>query len=343
MEAILYSKLYQRYSVTPPRFIEIRLNRELKMLRPADLVNSMLIFVTLANMECPYYLMGESAASFIAYLLGYSSANPLPPHYYCSACHQVERVVGVMDGFDLPEKLCPVCGNPMTGDGHSFRLGYLYGGGLSSLHVCVPDSRYYEIVNHLTHLLGSTVVESEPFFPDKFAQFGAICISSTKDLPAACSGWHNIPAAAQIKNCALSICKNTLPENDCPSNRSVLERCANVNSFSGAVRCYGIASAVWKEPEKSAALLAERNLPDSVIMREDVYDFFRSIGFDKYRAYRQMKRFYSGRGTTFDGMPSEQKAFINRCLEYSYMPSRICAVEYYIARTKLKLNGGKDN
>lgn len=93
MEAILYSKLYQRYSVTPPRFIEIRLNRELKMLRPADLVNSMLIFVTLSNMECPYYLMGESAASFIAYLLGYSSANPLPPHYYCSACHRAERVV----------------------------------------------------------------------------------------------------------------------------------------------------------------------------------------------------------------------------------------------------------
>lgn len=343
LESILYRKLYQKYPNACPQFIESRLKRELKTLRSWDIVYAMLIFGALADMYCPYYLMGESAASFAVYLLGASSANPLPPHYYCPVCQRVERVPDALDGFDLPKKVCPACGAEMLGDGHDFHFGYLYGGGVGTLLVCIPESRYYEVVDCLSRLLGMNSTECEPFSPDKFAQFGTVCISPSKELPSRCADWHKTPTVAQIKNHALSICKDGILENDSPRNRSLLQRCADVESFYGAVRCYGIAAAAWKRPVKAAALLSMQTLPDAAIMREDVYDFFRSVGFDEYSAHRQMKRFYKGRSATIDGMTREQNAFLERCSEYSYIPSRICAVEYYIAKAKLALKGGANN
>ena len=340
MTNILFRKLYEKYTASPTQFIANRLARELNRLYPGDVVNAMLIFGVLSDMEFPYYLMGESAASFAAYLLGFSSANPLPPHYYCPVCHRVERAHGALDGFDLPKKVCPACRAEMLGDGHDFHFGYLYGGGLGTLLVCIPESRYYEVVDCLRRLLGMTSTECEPFSPDKFAQFGAVCISPSKELPSKCTDWHKTPTSAQIKTHALSICKDGILENDSPRNHSLLQRCADVESFYGAVRCYGIAAAAWKRPVKAAALLSMQTLPDAAIMREDVYDFFRSVGFDECAAHRQMKHFYKGRGATIDGMTREQNAFLERCSDYSYIPSRICAVEYYIAKTKLALKGG---
>lgn len=340
MTNILFRKLYEKYTASPTQFIVNRLARELNRLYPGAVVNAMLIFGVLSDMEFPYYLMGESAASFAAYLLGFSSANPLPPHYYCPVCHRVERAHGALDGFDLPKKVCPACRAEMLGDGHDFHFGYLYGGGLGTLLVCIPESRYYEVVDCLRRLLGMTSTECEPFSPDKFAQFGAVCISPSKELPSKCTDWHKTPTSAQIKTHALSICKDGILENDSPRNHSLLQRCADVESFYGAVRCYGIAAAAWKRPVKAAALLSMQTLPDAAIMREDVYDFFRSVGFDECAAHRQMKRFYKGRGATIDGMTREQNAFLERCSDYSYIPSRICAVEYYIAKTKLALKGG---
>ena len=61
---------------------------------------------------------GSVGSSFVAYLLNITEVNPLPPHYICKKCHHVEFVKDADDGFDLLEKLCPVCGSKMTGDGH---------------------------------------------------------------------------------------------------------------------------------------------------------------------------------------------------------------------------------
>ncbi|WEK83057.1 MAG: PolC-type DNA polymerase III [Mycoplasma sp.] len=61
---------------------------------------------------------GSVGSSFAAYLLNISEVNPLQPHYICNHCHHVDFDVEADDGFDLPPKKCPHCGNIMYGDGH---------------------------------------------------------------------------------------------------------------------------------------------------------------------------------------------------------------------------------
>lgn len=63
---------------------------------------------------------GSVGSSVVAFLSGISEVNPLPPYYYCKKCHHYETYPDVtVDGFDLPKKKCPVCGQEMYSDGHN--------------------------------------------------------------------------------------------------------------------------------------------------------------------------------------------------------------------------------
>lgn len=75
-----------------------------------------------------YPVMWRSGAlpkgSIILYLLDFSEINPLPPHYRCPKCRYVEQYSGkdYVDGFDLPDKKCPLCAGMMVKDGHDIKV-----------------------------------------------------------------------------------------------------------------------------------------------------------------------------------------------------------------------------
>lgn len=66
------------------------------------------------------YIVGSrgSAGSMITtYLMEIGENNPLPSHYYCEHCHHVEFIDTELVGLDLPNKICPECGEIISGDG----------------------------------------------------------------------------------------------------------------------------------------------------------------------------------------------------------------------------------
>ena len=64
---------------------------------------------------------GSVGSSFAATMAGITEVNPLPPHYRCPHCKKVIFYEGndITSGFDLPDMLCPECGEKMITDGQN--------------------------------------------------------------------------------------------------------------------------------------------------------------------------------------------------------------------------------
>ncbi|HBV67489.1 MAG TPA: PolC-type DNA polymerase III, partial [Clostridiales bacterium] len=56
--------------------------------------------------------------SLVAYMTGITEVNALQPHYRCPKCKYSDfNEYGCLNGFDLPDKECPVCGEMLVKDG----------------------------------------------------------------------------------------------------------------------------------------------------------------------------------------------------------------------------------
>ena len=69
---------------------------------------------------------GSVGSSFVDELMsGITEVNPLAPHYYCKKCHfsdfdspEVKHYAELgKAGCDMPDRTCPVCGEPLVKEG----------------------------------------------------------------------------------------------------------------------------------------------------------------------------------------------------------------------------------
>lgn len=122
IEEIAYKKAHELYGEVLPEIVESRLKRELNSI----ISNGFSVMYIIAQKlvwksnEDGYIVgsRGSVGSSFAAFLTGITEVNSLPAHYRCSNCkHSDFNDYGVSNGFDLPDKKCPVCGNYMDKDG----------------------------------------------------------------------------------------------------------------------------------------------------------------------------------------------------------------------------------
>ncbi len=124
---ICYEKAHSIYGEELPQVVTERLEKELHSIISNGFAVMYIIAQKLVwKSNADGYLVGSRGSvgsSFVATMAGITEVNPLPPHYYCPACHysdfeseEVRKYAGAA-GCDMPDKNCPVCGGPLKKEG----------------------------------------------------------------------------------------------------------------------------------------------------------------------------------------------------------------------------------
>lgn len=122
IEDIAMQKAHELYGDPLPQIVQDRLEKELESI----IKNGFSVMYIIAQKlvwksnEDGYLVgsRGSVGSSFVANMTGITEVNSLQPHYRCAKCKYSDfSDYGVKNGFDLPDKTCPNCGEPLEKDG----------------------------------------------------------------------------------------------------------------------------------------------------------------------------------------------------------------------------------
>ncbi len=126
---LCYQTAHGMYGEQLPVQVEQRLEKELNSI----ISNGFAVMYIIAQRLVKHsnedgYLVGSRGSvgsSFVATMSGITEVNPLPAHYYCMHCHFYDfdskevQAYSQMSGYDMPDRICPVCGKPLKKDGQN--------------------------------------------------------------------------------------------------------------------------------------------------------------------------------------------------------------------------------
>ena len=127
LKDMCFQKAHEMYGEVLPKIVEDRLDKELNSIISNGYAVMYIIAQKLVwkSVEDGYLVgsRGSVGSSFVATMAGITEVNPLSPHYYCKKCHysdfdseEVRKFAGGC-GWDMPDRVCPVCGEKLIKDG----------------------------------------------------------------------------------------------------------------------------------------------------------------------------------------------------------------------------------
>ena len=124
---ICYNRAHELYGEELPEIVQKRLEKELNSI----ITNGFAVMYIIAqklvwkSVEDGYLVgsRGSVGSSLVAFMAGITEVNSLSAHYRCPACHYCDfdspeiKAYAGNAGCDLPDKVCPVCGENLVKDG----------------------------------------------------------------------------------------------------------------------------------------------------------------------------------------------------------------------------------
>ena len=178
IEAVLFSKIeenaFEKYGDTPDPLVTRRIKEEWAAMERSNVILDVAalyeLTIWLKKNRYPYWMRALSGSSFILYLLGITTGNPLPPHRYCPKCKSVQWQPMYADGFDIPQDTtCADDDVPMVSDGHNIPWQTIWGFGdfQATFDIDLPTFLYEpfrkELSSHWLQKLGADDFQTAPY------------------------------------------------------------------------------------------------------------------------------------------------------------------------------------
>ncbi|UVI29044.1 hypothetical protein [Paenibacillus spongiae] len=302
-----YNAARQRYGDDVPEAVISRLEEELQHIVRNGFSDPYIVaarIVDKANADgFTMAIRGSVGSSIVAYLLGITEVNPLPPHYQCLECRHVEWAADAVDsGFDLPSELCAKCGGKFVGDGHRIPYQTFFGAdGNTSPNIDLYTAWEYEehANNELNYQMHNSIWRSGIPVPDIIPHNAASVLKRVHTLtgidprsipmndPKALSLFRSTDAIGvtpdQIKS---KVATYGIPEMGIGPVRDMLQM-TQPSSFSELVQISGLSHGVgtWDGNARERIQEGAGTLRTSIACRDQLMMDLMKFGVDMETAY----------------------------------------------------------
>ena len=198
VRSLCLEKAKEKYGEDLPVFVLKRLRGELDAISDRanscpDIWSVILLLYGIADVcrsrQYPFLLGNSLGSTFVAYLLGITAINPLPPHLYCPMCR---RIVWHPDRRlqNIRRHFCPECHAEMSEEGQGLMPESIWVDGGRSLSLELPEETIPPIFTYLENTFGKDHV----FAADSSGSLYS-CKSHPSEVRKACfrqrlAGWE---------------------------------------------------------------------------------------------------------------------------------------------------------
>ena len=340
LRQIVDAALFQKYGDMPDELIVKRIEEEWAAMERTNVIHDVAALYELAvwlkNNRYPYWMRSRSGSSFILYLLGITTGNPLPPHYYCPKCKSVQWRTSYTDGLDLPQDVsCPNDDTPLMSDGHNIPWQTLFGyGEFCPMFDMDLPSDLYEIVqtkwtSHWVKNINPSNVPTNPYEDKqnciKLSNLSLMFHLDSEEISHTFYDHEYTSADRKYMLLMWNLLVNDEADfaNDIPEPESVAD----------LISLFGLSYSAGAWDEVTAYMIDEMgySLFDMIAYRDDVYRYLLDHGFLEKDAWRGMNRVRKGLDfpvITDEMLQARDKWVLSRCERIGYLFPKAHAVEY---------------
>ena len=284
-----------------------------------------------------YWLTGPTGSSFILYLLGVASVNPLPAHYLCPKCHTVKWNENYKSGFDLPPELgtCDEDGSTMIRDGNDIPWQPLWGYKCSPVFLNIKidpalrDTLFDFFENHWLRSLEPNNLLSVPYSEHQsLFHFSNISFDVIDETQEVYRGFHQCDIDASTVLAALHH-----PGFTKAMDLGLTDEHAQSLNFADTVYLFGLQNSdgTWDDESQSLVSNFGYSPSDLIAFRDDVFKYMLDHDYAEKDAWRASEKVRKGMGLPFfreEMTVARDKWVLHRLNSVRYLDSKAHALEY---------------
>ena len=340
LQQIINTALIQKYGEKPNESIVKRITEEWAAMERANIIHDVAAIYELAawlkKNGHPYWLRGYAGSIFILYLLGITTGNPLPSHYYCPICKSVQWQPLCADGFDLPQDA--TCANDdalLISDGHNIAWQMCFGFDdfTPVFDMDLPSDLYGSFwdtcASHWLKTIDPSNVPTNPYEGKRQCiKISKLSLMFHLERDEISHTFYNHEYTASDREYML-LEWNLLVNDETDFTNDIPEP----DRVADLIPLFGLSYSAGAWDEATACMIEEMGYSpaDMIAYRDDVYRYLIDHGFGEKDAWKGMSRVRKGLDfpvITDEMRQARDKWVLSRCKRIEYLSSKSHAVEY---------------